>query len=201
MAALLGAMAWAARADVTMADYDGPGQFSYAVEFMPDLDQRRAGLPSDGSLHCAPTSVMDLLGYAANFGFPDLAPGPGVWAGAERHLEMTFRLLALGEMTGTDAGATTLGGMLAGANTWFATYASGPMVFVTFAKGGGYWPTIGGGVSMATAGSVAGFCFGRYEFEPGPEWIPSLTTRGLGHCVTRRSGTTSLPRNSSRWDR
>ena len=69
------------RADVTVAqyNYDVPGDYSYAITYMPDFDQRRYGLANNGNMHCVPTSTMNMFAYAAHFGFPDLLPGPGDW--------------------------------------------------------------------------------------------------------------------------
>lgn len=171
-------------ADVTIAQYGDLGDFSYAVEYMPDIDQRRAGLLNDGSAHCGPASVMNLFGYAANFGFPDLAPGPGIWAGGARHLEMSLRVFTLGNLMGTDETGTNFGGMNAGVDDWLAAYSGEGMSFLTLLPVGGYWPLVDHGALLASMGGVVGFCFGRFDFVPGLAGMPRLTARPQGHCVT-----------------
>ncbi len=180
---LLGAGITPLPADVTIADYTGPGNFSYAVEFMPDIDQKRAFLPKNGSVHCAPTSIMNLFAYAANFGFPNLLPGAGLWSGAARHAEMTEYVRDLGVLMGTDDTGTH-GGVFAGANQWLADSSMDEMAFVAFPKANGHWPVIDDGAYLAAGGAVVSFCYGRYEAEAGPNGIPLLTTRPQGHCVT-----------------
>ena len=80
---LLGTSAKAS-AQVTAAEYHGPGDYAYNVEFMTDLDQRRGGLPSSGVMYCGPTTAMNTFSFAANFGFPEVQPGPGLWEGGAR---------------------------------------------------------------------------------------------------------------------
>ena len=81
-------------AQVTAAIYNGPGDFAYDVQSMPDLDQKRQGLGASthGAMFCVPTACMNLCGFAANFGFPGLDPGPGFWEGAANHQYMTERI-------------------------------------------------------------------------------------------------------------
>lgn len=46
---------------------------------VPDLDQRRIGLPNFGHCYCVPTSILNLLFYASNHGYPEIFPGPRNW--------------------------------------------------------------------------------------------------------------------------
>lgn len=174
------------RADVTVAEYSGPGNFNYTVEFMTDIDQKRSGLPNNGSKHCAPASVMNLFAYAANFGFPELLPGPGVWSGAARHVEMTLRVFQLGTLMGTTGESGTGGsGVMDGATAWLADSSMEAMPFMSFAKAADfYWPVTDDGALLASGGAVVSYCFGRYDAVPGPDGIPLLTKRAQGHCVT-----------------
>jgi hypothetical protein len=173
------------RADVTVAEYSGPGDFSCAVEFMTDIDQRRSGLPNNGSSHCAPASVMNLFAYASNFGFPELLPGPGLWSGADRHLEMTLRVFQLGTRMGTSGeSGTGNSGIANGVGTWLAESSMEAMPFVSFLKAGGHWPVVDDGALIASGGAIVSYGFGRYDALPGPNGVPLLTTRAQGHCVT-----------------
>ena len=62
--------------DVYTATYTDDSLFHYAIAHMPDLDQKRDGLPGDGSCYCVPTSAMNMIMYVANHGSPEVEPGP-----------------------------------------------------------------------------------------------------------------------------
>jgi hypothetical protein len=173
------------RANVLDARFDGTGDFSYGIEFMTDLDQRRAGLPGDGKAFCVPASAMNLFAYAANFGFPQLFPGPGLWEGVPRHEEMTAYLQVLGQLMSTDAdNGTTLSGQTAGFAGWLQLADLASMPVVTIARDDDYWPTVDVGAFMGTAGAVVNFAYGRYQWTPGPMGQIWLTNRNMGHSVT-----------------
>ncbi len=175
----------AARGSVVIAEFPDVGQFSYAVNYMTDLDQRRAGLPSDGKAYCVPASAMNLITYAANFGFPQLFPGPGVWEGVEGHDDMTDYVGIMGLAMGTDPdGGTGLGGQNVALNDWLNASGLGAMSVVTIARADNYWPTIDTGALLATAGAVVNFTYGRWDWDVGFQGVPWLTERAQGHSVT-----------------
>lgn len=173
------------RANVIDARFTGIGDFSFGVEYMTDLDQRRSGLPGDGKAYCVPTSAMNLFGYAANFGFSDLLPGPGVWEGVPGHGLISGYLEVLGLLMNTHADdGTTLSGQSAGFTGWLELNDLASMSVVTFARDGDYWPTVDVGAYMSVAGARVNFAFGRYQWTPGPGGEPWLTNRNVGHSVT-----------------
>ena len=66
--------------------YDGV-HYNYRVNDVPDIDQRRGpdagsgvlGIPGNGNMYCAPTSVVNWTAYLSNHGYPGFVPGPGNW--------------------------------------------------------------------------------------------------------------------------
>ena len=95
---------------------------------VPDFDQRRVGLPSNGSLFCVPTSAMNWFAYISNKGFPAVLDGPRVWQSQSNYGFVTDRLDLLGEPplmnTNTEFG-TTLSGAQNGAQVWLDAFAPG----------------------------------------------------------------------------
>ncbi|HMN96765.1 MAG TPA: dockerin type I domain-containing protein [Phycisphaerales bacterium] len=71
------AIAAAAPANVVINTWSSSSEFHHRRIGVPDQDQIRAGLPNEGICYCVPTSVMNLLMYIANHGFPQVVPGPG----------------------------------------------------------------------------------------------------------------------------
>ena len=70
-------MAAPAAGDVLVSTYTDEDNYQFQRTGIPDLDQERVGLVNLGACHCVPTCTMNLLIYAANHGFPNVAPGPG----------------------------------------------------------------------------------------------------------------------------
>jgi hypothetical protein len=177
-------------ADSAHADHEGSyanaSTYSLKLTHMPDFDQRRkaapgfVGLPNDGGMHCVPTSHMNLLAYAANHGFPNLAPGPAWWQPQSLYNDAGNNILLLGILMLTNEG-TALDNAHNGMTVWLS--GSG---LTTSA----YWSTITQSPnitniaqSVATGGIVA-FCYGRYDYFGeigGVDFIGAYTG---GHCVT-----------------
>ncbi len=172
------------RGQVAAATYSGPGDYTYDIHSMPDLDQRREGLPNDGNMYCVPTASMNLLAYAANFGFPTLPPFPGFWQGQPGHNNMTGWIDWLGQYMGTDGdGGTTTTGKIEGMSNWLSD-SSQPMCVVSSYRTSGYWPNIDNAAFHATNGAIVQISYGRYFWEPGFQGVPSITDRDGGHAVT-----------------
>ena len=167
------------RADVTTAEWFSDTDYEFRVAFMPDLDQRRAGLPANGSLHCVPTSSMNLFAYAADWGFPQVDPGPGVWHGNLSHATMTGEIDDLGTLMGTDGDGTNVGGWQAGMAAWTAGL---PVTYQAIFKTDEWCPTLSDAALMTSLGGLVNICYGRYAFNDAPE--PILGARDGGHCVT-----------------
>jgi hypothetical protein len=167
------------RADVTVNDYDDAEHFDYHVNYMPDLDQKRSGLPGNGSMFCVPTSMMNIFAYAAEWGFDSLDPGPGVWQGDVGYGTLTSFLDDLGDVMNS-ADGTSVSEWLAGMEYWLADHA---LVSNAYYKSDDYCPTLATAADRASIGSLVAICYGRYEFNPAVQPIVA-TDPESGHCVT-----------------
>jgi len=97
LAAALGAtFIGSAGANVSVSQWNGPTDFHHKRTGIPDQDQKRVGLPNSGSCYCVPTSMMNLLMYVSNHGYPQVMPGPGNYAGYDTYYEVTNLLEDLG---------------------------------------------------------------------------------------------------------
>lgn len=97
-ALLVGAAGRLAFANVTTSQYTDQSHFDYQRVGIPDLDQKRVGLPNAGACYCVPSSTMNMLMYAANHGFPGLPPGPGTWTGYDTYYDATGFIDDLGAL-------------------------------------------------------------------------------------------------------
>jgi hypothetical protein len=97
--------------------------YTYQVTHVPDLDQRRALLPGQGSMYCVPTAAMNWMAYFANHGAAFLAPGPGNWQSQTLYNTMTTQLDLMGTLMGTsDTNGTDGDGCNAGLNAWLPNF-------------------------------------------------------------------------------
>ncbi|MBL9141530.1 MAG: hypothetical protein JNK53_06650, partial [Phycisphaerae bacterium] len=108
-AGLLTALAQTASADVLTNYWVSTGTFEYRVVHMPDLDQRRNGLANNGANHCVPTSTINLFGYAANHGYPWVAPGAANWESNANFNAATDAILTMGSLMSTSGTTGTNG--------------------------------------------------------------------------------------------
>jgi hypothetical protein len=107
-----------------------PGNYSYKVTHVPDQDQKRGLLPSQGSMYCVPTASMNWLMYFANHGLLSLSPGAGNWQSQALYNTATGAIYDLGELMGTDEFTGTGGdGLEAGLNAWLAIH---PIVYAHY---------------------------------------------------------------------
>ena len=104
--ATIAATGTTAQADIAYADYIDEDTFAYIVQDMPDFDQRRSTLPNTGQCYCGPASTIDLLGYVATHGYPDVDPGiPLVsWHTSPSYDTISDLMASIGASTGTDPG-------------------------------------------------------------------------------------------------
>lgn len=99
--------------------YSSPTQYSYKVTKVPDFDQRRAGLPNNGSMYCVPTSAFNWMAYIANHGYPSLSPGSGNWQQPSFYTAATLGIFLMGFNMGTSGtGGTGLNGAVTGMQSW-----------------------------------------------------------------------------------
>lgn len=182
-------------ADVVVANYVNATNFSYRIDHMPDLDQRRDGLAGNGNWHCVPTSTMNLLAYAANHGFPQVEPFPGNWLAPANHDTMTVWIWGLGEVMGTSytppdpntvpptpaSGGTGGGGANAGMALWLAPHDE--LIVNHHLTSPGYTTTFPNIAKSVIGGNIGTVSYGRYDILGYFKGIP-LVQRDGGHAMT-----------------
>lgn len=96
-----------AHAEIAWANYIDDTSYAFIVQDMPDFDQIRNTLPNSGNCYCGPAATIDLLGYAATHGYPDIDPGiPHIsWHGPLSYMEISNLMADIGVSTGTSSGA------------------------------------------------------------------------------------------------
>ncbi|MFO0872426.1 MAG: hypothetical protein U0575_00455 [Phycisphaerales bacterium] len=168
-------------ADVTDALYINGNAYSYKVVHMPDLDQRRSTLPNNGSMYCVPTAAMNIFGYAANHGFPDVNPGPANWQSQSNYVAATLWINSMASFMGTDPVDGTTGGTNNGLDAFLATE---PLLKrISRWRNSEYTPNAANLTSLACQGYVMSLVYGKYEQIGTHEGIPILDRVG-GHAVT-----------------
>lgn len=179
-----------ARAEVEVAVYVDANLFLYDISQMPDLDQRREaapgipGLPGNGGMYCVPTSAMNMMIYAANHGFPFVAPGPGNYQLPSAYNACTQLLLSMGMLMNTDAADGTDGaGFHDGIKDWLAQSAPGLFTVTSGGAQGNYSPTLKHLAKAAIHGSLVSLGYGRYKVVGLWNGLPVLERDG-GHVVT-----------------
>lgn len=87
--------------------------FRYGV---PDFDQRRSTLASNGNNYCVPTSLVNWMGYLANHGLPNaMGHSSSNWASAAEYATVTSRINSMGIYCDTDPdGGTVLSNSVEG---------------------------------------------------------------------------------------
>ena len=114
-ASLATALSPLAPAEIIFSTFINANEYQYAVYDMPDFDQRRLGdLPGNGSCHCGPTSVSDILAYVATHGYPEYDPGLPFFASWESNLNYNAATAIINEVgvntnNGSGAGNASCG--------------------------------------------------------------------------------------------
>ena len=165
-------------------------QCDFWVPYVPDFDQRRsaiggtAGLPADGGMYCAPTSVVNWFAYFSNHGLPQPATlaGPRVWQSNSNYDRVTNALSLMGALMGTDPiNGTTGGGEYNGALAYSLIHTFPNIVVVNQ-----YWcgsnsicPSPPAIALKRYFGGYTAACYGYYNESP-----TNFFTRNGGHCIT-----------------
>ncbi len=165
-------------ADITHNEWSSADDFYFHVNYMPDLDQARLTLDGNGSLYCVPTATMNMFSYIAEWGWPTLDPGPGVWQGDVDYWDMTELLEDLGQSMNTDNG-TSNGGWNTGSQEWLEGY---PLVRTLYAKTDDWCPKLSDCALYAGYGALVSFAYGRFNFNPDTQ--PVVGSYSSGHAVT-----------------
>ncbi len=191
LAAALSAATPPAHANIVTAAWN-PNSWTYEIKHVPDFDQRRSaapgvpGLPNNGGMYCVPTSTVNLMAYAANHGFPVLAPGDKAWwayNNATLYNDATSAISIMGVLMDTDPSGGTGGGDAEdGAQAWLGGFQ---FIFdVDFSWfGSGLAPTGTNLGLLACGGALTNFCYGFYSQTGNVGGIP-IVKRSGGHCVS-----------------
>lgn len=168
--------------------WNGPDDFGYSVQWMPDIDQRWFTLPNNGSMYCVPTAAMNMLAFAAHWGDELLQPGPGVWENdyVTEQWDLAEKLEQLGFLMETSpTGGTGISGLFTGLDTWI-----GQRPFDVWVQGRTEtdYPTLSDVASngVAGGGTLAAVAYGRYTWDTVGGSTPRLLSRTGGHMVTVR---------------
>ncbi|MFE6817820.1 hypothetical protein [Streptomyces sp. NPDC057675] len=88
---------------------DNGSSWSYNVCGMPDIDQRRAGLPENGANYCAPTAALNQMFYLDKHGYPNLLAGDFDPTANDpvNYNEVTAKLSRMGNLAETDPSGGT----------------------------------------------------------------------------------------------
>jgi len=164
------------------------GQCTISRPNMPDFDQLRAtncmpvvnGLPNHGQMYCAPTSMVNVMAYLANNGYPALMGGNQNWQNADYNFVNT-RLRDMGTAMSTSAtGGTQLPGWYNGTARWLQSRAPNKFTLIAWAAFGSYAPSPNEFYRVMRAGGLVTFSFGYYVFVP----QFNAYVRTGGHVVT-----------------
>ncbi|MFG0284013.1 MAG: hypothetical protein ACF8R7_06280 [Phycisphaerales bacterium JB039] len=153
---------------------------------IPDFDQRRLdsggahGLPDAGDMYCVPTSAINIMGYIANSGYPEILGGsPQFWQADEHYNYITDMIELMGALMDTDKdGGTTGDGHVAGLEDWITALAPGKFVVVRKSTSGAYAPTPVELWWQMGTGAMVNISIGKYESDG------SKLTRVGGHVAT-----------------
>jgi len=181
-ALLAGSAVTAATADVVAGVHISSNTYSYKIIHMPDIDQRRAALPGNGSMYCVPSAAFNIFAYAANHGYPDVSPGPGNWQASGNYGTSNLWLNVLGGFMGTHPDDGTGGaGLKAGMDQFLET--EGLLKRTYRWKSSNYTPTLSRLTRLGCQGWAMSFCYGKWATIGTSNGLPIVNRVG-GHAVT-----------------
>ena len=174
-----------ASATVTQSAWISSTQFVYRIEYVPDFDQRRNTLPSNGSNYCVPTSFLNWGGYVARRGFPNQLPGSPPW----NYTTISLNLFLLGAAMQTDPdGGTGPATATPAANSFFGGRA---FVVVTTGNNSNGYPRLNNLAAQAVNGALVVPRVGWYNESNFP-----IINRTGGHAVSlvraQRAGSSQI---------
>jgi hypothetical protein len=119
--------------------WNGDSFFTYCVNNVPDLDQLRQTLPSNGGMYCAPTTATNWMLYLDQNGYPGIVPPSGDGNLFDYNYD-TNLISSMGTMMGTSATNGTSGdGMYNGEIDWLSTYGPNYPLNVIVSWGSPNW--------------------------------------------------------------
>jgi len=166
--------------------YASPTFYHYKVTHMPDLDQLRDDLPSDGGMYCVPTATVNMFCYAANHGMPGVSPGPGNWQSASKYDQATSAISVAGSFMGTDPiGGTAHLAWSTGTQLLCIGWASGALTRQAFFTSDDYTVRMHKIAQAASTGALASIAYGRYRVTAYDNKLNAYqVVREGGHAVT-----------------
>ena len=174
-------------ADFDISRYSSGSSYELLMSNMPDFDQQRTGLANDGGMHCVPTANANLFAYAANHGFPGLAPGQSNWQSNSNHAAGTNFIDRLGDAMGTSGNFGTYHG-----NAWrgvrqILREEGFDDIFVVEHESTSVFNRVLL-KEIAQAGvlrnAIQTICYGRYDNLGTNCWGNTVLARDGGHCMT-----------------
>lgn len=180
-----------AGAEVETAFYINSQTFGYKITQMTDLDQRRddasgiPGLPGNGGMYCVPTSTVNMMIYAANHGFPGMAPGPGNYNYNGGLYNYSTQVIAqMGMLMGTTPEDGTNGGQwYNGMKAWLSASYPGLFTITHYTGSGNFGPNLSHITKAAVHGSLVSLAYGKYIVTGSYAGV-DLVDRAGGHIVT-----------------
>ncbi len=148
---------------------------------VPDFDQRRSALETNGNNYCVPTALLNWMGYFANHGLPNaMGYSSSNWAASSNYNTVTSRLSSMGNYCDTDPdGGTSLGDAVEGCVDYLDARNVGyPFIVYGYAANDEWTPSP---KKMAAWMNLHGFVnmhYGHWEWDGG-EW-----ERNGGHATT-----------------
>lgn len=187
-----------ARADVVDATYFSPTSFSCRVTHMPDFDQLRIELPSNGNWYCVPSSTTNMLAFAANHGFPAQFPYGGDWQSQANYARATSAISLAGAFMGTlPDGGTGSAGWYAGTNAllWLlgGSVTDPPLCHHHFYQTGDYRIRLHKMAKATACGGIASFAIGSYAYAGVGDGTFVFGDRVGGHIVTLAEAGPAMP--------
>lgn len=210
---LAGAAAPTLLGNVVVSEWTNSNNFHHKRVGVPDQDQVRVGLPNSGNCYCVPTSMMNMMMYIANHGYPQVTPGPGDYSGYDTYYEITNLLETLGaeasispggddpddpdctsdgEGNGTPDGECSDlpcgGGILNTFNAmtdlgWFGSAKNKLVYTARFLDPNAPAVTFPNLAQLGNQGNILVFAYGRYK-PVGSFQGQTIYKRDGGHCVT-----------------
>ena len=183
-------------ADVVTANFVNDSLFSYRIDHMPDLDQKRLGLPGDGNYYCVPTATMNLIMYAANHGFSDVQPGPAYWQAQQNYDTATGYVATMGGFmqTSYDPGdpdakppigpsGGTDGELATAGLQWYLDFQPDYFVVNHHLTAPSYTTDFVNVAKSVIGGNIGTMSYGRYDIIGEVNGMP-MVQRGGGHATT-----------------
>jgi hypothetical protein len=180
--AVAGLLGWSgvASADIVEAAW-APNLCRYRITNMPDIDQRRAALPSNGGMYCIPTATYNLFAYAAHHGYPTVIPGAIPYQSNAVYVTVSENLEVIGDMMSTSpTGGTNGSGWQSGTWLWNLAAAMGQFTYQYRAGSDCTLALIG---KSAVLGGLVATCYGRYGVIGASGGLLEVERDG-GHAVT-----------------